>query len=512
MIGTAFSAVFFSLHKMAFTTNIGIDTEWFILGNYGKEWMIKTLGRFGMYCSTMLLDHAGFSPYANGAIFLIGFTLSALLWIRFFTLINGEIRPEYLIFILAYVMHPLWIYQFYFLLQTAEISIALCLQAVSFILLYRVIEGTCSKAGRIACAVLSVLSAVYAIATYQAFMELHITVAVAFAILMYDSSVRIDENRPSYFRELLFIAGHFAASAGLYTVICKVAGWGKNDYLAVVWGSKGVIEIVRDLIRDAAHLLLGKEEYAGYIVLLGMLLSAFCCIWSFIRRKKKDDMCRFILLICLCASCYALSVVMGRPADPRTRFSVIFVTAFIGMYSVERFNDSFATQDPLTVRNPILSVKVAIYGIVAISLLMQLGKMQRLIYTNDICNAQQYEVASDIARNIDLAGADENSRILIVGHWDAPLNNACHRSDIVGHSSFEWGYDENDPVSATYRSGLYINAACGTRYGFELYGDNYEQDVQTAILMTSQMPSYPGDGYVCKNGDLIVVKLSEPGE
>ena len=65
-------------------------TEQYIMGDYGKEWIIGGLGRFGYYYSIMAINLGHYNPYVNGVAFLILFSAAILLWAFVFDLIIGE--------------------------------------------------------------------------------------------------------------------------------------------------------------------------------------------------------------------------------------------------------------------------------------------------------------------------------------------------------------------------------------------------------------------------------------
>ena len=60
-----------------------------------------------------------------------------------------------------------------------------------------------------------------------------------------------------------------------------------------------------------------------------------------------------------------------------------------------------------------------------VSVWTQLGRCQRLFYTDDICNMQEYEVGQDIVKEIESLGGDSQAKLIFLGKWDAPLNDSC---------------------------------------------------------------------------------------
>ena len=140
-----------------------------------------------------------------------------------------------------------------------------------------------------------------------------------------------------------------------------------------------------------------------------------------------------------------------------------------------------------------------------VSVWTQLGRCQRLFYTDDICNMQEYEVGQDIVKEIEALGGDSQARLIFFGKWDAPLNDSCLKQGIIGVSSFKWDYYKKKPASGTRRSTLYLRAAFGKMY--EIVSD--EQQQAAAIQLAANAPSYPQEGYIQKMDDIFGIKLCD---
>ena len=151
-----------------------------------------------------------------------------------------------------------------------------------------------------------------------------------------------------------------------------------------------------------------------------------------------------------------------------------------------------------------MEAKIAGAGML-ISVCSQLGRSQRLFYTDDICNMQEYEVGSDIVKKIESLGGNSQSGLIFLGKWDAPLNASCLVQAPVGISSFNWDYYEGNPTSGTRRSTLYLCAAFGKSYG--IVSD--EEMQAKAAALAADFPSYPQEGYIQKMDDVFVIKLSD---
>ncbi|MGN8886890.1 glucosyltransferase domain-containing protein [Blautia sp. HCP28S3_G10] len=496
--------VFYVGHAM--TTNIGIDTEQYIMGDYGKEWIITGLGRLGYYYFIMFLNLWHYNPYANGVAFLAIFSMAILAWIYVFYMINGKSEKyKYIIFGVALLTNPLWAAHFYFTLQQGAIALAFLIQAISFALLLDVLINNrkntkfCNTVELLG----SVICAFMAIGTYQTFPGLHLAEAAACLLILFDKMTEKDNSlkvHKSFWIKTIIVIIHFVVSYLMYSLVCKVFNFGTSDYLQFKWGTRPTTEIIQSLWLDFKNILLGRDAYAGWILLLSIILLVILVFENFLEKKNIWLKLDYLLLcvgniICM----IALNIVIGGiPAD-RARLPVAFTTAFLGMYTFSKCCEVFKT---FKIRQ-IIVVPAAI--VLIISLLSQSGRSQTLFYTDDICNMQQYQVGADIVKNIETLEGDAQATIIVVGKWDAPLNASCRRQSLVGNSSFDWDYNVEDPISGTRRSVLYLNAAFGKKYNRNIDDAQKSQIIETA----KTMPKYPENGYVEKMDNIYIVKLSD---
>lgn len=488
----------------AMSTNIGIDTEQYVLRSYGKDWVIQGLGRFGYYYSTMLLNMWKYNPYVNGVMFLIVFCFAALLWPYVLYQVSGQDKKySYVLFPIIFLTHPLWAAQFYFSLQQGAIAIGVLLQAISFLLLFDILlHPNHNKFQAVLQIAFSIFCAFWAIGTYQAFPGLHLAEAAACLLVLFDNMMDSDpsfESHKLFWKRTFAVIIHFLTSYLLYQFVCKLMNWGTSNYLQIKWGVRPASKIIRGLWRDFQNILLGKGVYAGWIVLLSLFLFVILAIQMFSRSANIWAKIDYLLLLAGNVICMiALNIVIGGVPADRARLPVAFSAAFLGMYTFSRCSILLKTSFCSVIR--IVSALI-----IVLSLVMQTQRIQTLFYTDDICNIQEYEVGADIVRNIDAAGGGNQSPVVFIGKWDAPLNPSCLQQSPIGVSSFNWDYKDTDPASGTRRSVLYLCAAFGKAYSI-VEDDSLKN---TAISVSEQMPAYPQEGYVQNVDGLIVVKLSE---
>lgn len=488
----------------AISANIGIDTEQYIIGLYGKDWVVQSLGRFGYYYSIMVLNGGHYNPYMNGLMFLIIFCGAALLWPYVFYKISGkEERYSYFLFPVIFLTNPIWAAQFYFTLQQGAVALGVLLQVVSFLLLFDVLlnKKPERKFRNWIQMVISVLLAFYAIGTYQAFPGLHLVEAAGCLLVLFDRM--LDEN-PSlemhklFWKRTIAVVLHFFVSYFLYMLVCKVMKWGTSNYLQIQWGRKPTGAILKGLWNDLKNILLGRDVYAGWILLICVFLLALLVLQMLRRPVNVWLKADYILLaVGNIIAVIALNIAIGGVPADRARLPVIFSAAFLGMYTFSRCG--------VLIKGYFRSlVRVAAEIAIVLSLFCQSHKLQTLFYTDDICNMQEYQVGADIVRNIEIAGGDDCATVVVVGKWDAPLNYSCLKQAPIGASSFNWDYVEDQPTSGTRRTVLYLCAAFGKSYN----GDPDDNQRNMAASMAEEIPCYPQDGYVVNKDGLIIVRLS----
>lgn len=488
--------------QRAFTTNVGIDTEQWIIGSYGKDWLLSGLGRFGHYYSAMMLNLGHYNPYVNGMMFLLIFICASLLWIYIFQMVS-EKNNLYIVFLLLFLTSPLWAAQFYFTLQEAAIVFGLLCQGISFLLFFDVLlDKDKNPKTDVVKMVVSVICAIYAIGTYQSFFGLHIAEAAACLLLLFDRDVNEEKNLAklkAFWKKAAATVIHFFVSYGGYWLLCKVMNWGTSNYLEVKWGKEPFGELVKGLGKDFSNLLLGKEAYAGWALLTSLVLCVILMVLKLARNMQIGIKISYIvLLIGNIFSMVVLHIAIGSVPADRARIPIAFGTAFLAMYTLTNFRE--------------ISKRVAwtsIIGVVGVVLIFisgvaQMERMMTLYYTDDVCNSQQYAVGTDIVKQIEKLGGDGNSTVVMYGRWDAPLNPSCQVQAPVGISSFDWDYNSAAPTSGTRRAILYLRAAFGKSYNMDIN----ENQVAEVVTSAESMPSYPADGYVQKVNDVFVVKLS----
>lgn len=499
-------AVLICYGKHALSTNVGVDTEQYILGAYGKDWVIQGLGRFGYYYSIMLLNLGHYNPYMNGVAFLITYSLAIISWCYVFYLISGKMgAKQYILFATVFLTNPLWATHFYFSLQQSAIALGLLCQAFSFLLLFDLLiygEKNTKVQNGIEL-VFSILLALYAIGTYQSFAGLHLSEAAACLLLLFEKLITEDSSVNShkiFWKKFFIVVMHFFISYGLYTALCKVMNWGTSDYLQLKWGKKPASEILWNLCRDFKNILIGGDVYAGYAVLVSCVILLLLVIRMLASHQNIWIKLDYIFLIVGNIVCMiALNIVIGEIPVDRARLPVAFGTAFLGMYALSRAWD--------IKRNTCLHYCLVISAclVMILSVGEQLSRSQTLFYTEDVCNMQEYEVGAEIVRDIKQLGGDSQTSIVFVGKWSAPLNPSCRIQRPIGVSSFEWDYKKKDPANVSRRAGWYLNAAFGTNYNVV-----FDKEVRKkAVDLAKKMPCYPMNGYIQKMDNVVVVKLGD---
>lgn len=479
------------------STNINVDVEQFVLGEYGKDWLLQGLGRFGLYYSIMLFNLGFYNVYLNGIVFLCIFALAVITWVYTFYVYSKRIFSWQIVFFaISFVSYPIWMYQFYFTHQQVAIAVALLLQAVSFLLMQKILDTKKSGSQRIktvAMAVLSILCAFWAFGTYQAFVPMHLAQAAALLLLQFDKT-------PDYkliIKKVIYMAGHFLISFALYEAVCKIMKWGVNEYLKINWGGYSVSSVFKGLFADYGDILLGRGKYCGYLLILSLIVLL---LFTVNYKGVINKIIYIVLILGNAFSMVSINFVLGEVAVDRARIAICFSVAFLSAYSLGKLYEMYAKSIVYK------SIFFAAAAICTISIMMQVGRVERLIYTEDICEQQQREVSFDICSDILASTENETFRIVFVGKWDAPLNGAASRSGIIGRSSFRHGYKKNNVTGASRRAVMYLNASNGTSFI-----EGSDEDKELAVEIASSMPSYPGEGYLRQQGDLVIIKLSDEG-
>lgn len=482
---------------MVFSQNVGIDTERIIVaeGPLLDSW--KDVGRQGLLLSKMLGMPGGYNPYLSGMIFLLGFILLGALVAFLCWIVSGrDDRYPYGLFLALFSVCPVWMPQFYFALQRAEVVLGMVYAVISVFALSQLIYGKCGKGGMVIRAVLGLASGVWSFCTYQGCVAFYIGLCIIVFLMDFAKTCQEKQWR-EYVWAILGLIGGFAAVYIVNMAITKMF-FGQGQYLQgqIVWGQASVSEIIHNILRHVKHVLFWENAvYRSVYPLMCVCLAIVWIVFCLKREFKISVKIVFTLALGgLLLTPFLLTIYMGNEPAVRSQFALQLIAAFGCMFAYGIWRRQEARQY-LWARRTLLAVCV-------VAAWLSVATDLRLLYTDDVRYQEDVRVAGQIAHDIQRIKEADNLPIICVGRYEARLNEKAEREDMYGVSFLSWDYTPAFPVGATGRVVGIMNTM-----GIDIAGTlEYQEE---AIELSKEMEHYPTDGYISVRDNYVIVKLSD---
>lgn len=344
-------------------------------------------------------------------------------------------------------------------------------------------------------------------ALYQALVPATIS-GMALALLLL--SLRYIADRGSsadYLKRCVLVLGVFLASYSIYSII-SATYFTSTGYLSsqVVWMERGLAACAYDLLRYVWHVITCRAPGATGLFTLGVMSGATTYAITVINAKRDDGCSKSLLalssvtFLIVLISPFLLSIYMGQAPLARSQFSVPIVSAALILFSFDTIS-SLPT-------NKIASRASSVLAIVALTLsFYSVSLIQRDVYTDDVRFQQESAFAGEVLGYLEQLYGDQlnDSPVVFVGKWSAPLNPACRRDDIWGRTLFEHDYMYlGNKAYNTSRISGFIQAV----YGVSLIPPSDDQQ-KAAVAISGEMPTYPEPGSIVMRDGILVVRLED---
>ncbi len=471
-----------------FYNNIGIDTQSFI-ENPTFEYNWLGIGRYGLLIEKVLLGLSYYCPYYASIIFMLFLVVSnVILYYTFYKLSDKDFGLLNLCIPMLAFTHPVFVEQFVYMLQSAEIAFAISLTALSTLFIFTWIKD---KNGFYC--ILGIVGLVICFATYQAFVPLYIAFCIFAFIMMFENNKNSNERN---FKTIFKLIITFAISLIAYKVTVKLL----PSYSAYIddsffWGNyplRTIYEFITGYMKDV---IIGRGGYFNKGYIIGSIFLLIVAIYKLVKSKedlKISEKILYILsILAFIGTPFYMIIAIGHAPFLRAQFILPFTEAFIIMYvSYYLF------------KNKTLKY-IAIIGILFV-FEVQMVKTQNLYYTDHMRNESDIQTAYEMSNDIKKHGIVEGNRIAIVGHRNAKLNPVCQIGETVGVSLFTMNY---------YAPPYYLNSTSGILRLFRCLGIMYyecsAEEMQEARKTAQDMPVWPEEGSIKECNNYVIVKISE---
>ena len=468
--------------------NLHFDTEVFVNNPYTTyNWL--DIGRYGLVLTEYIFGLRLFNPFVATSFGFIMLWFSGILFGYLIWRTLQELSYVTILFGLFCFISPILVEQLYFDIQIFQIAWAYCLCAIGAGLSY---YGILRKSVLVKS--LAILCMIWAFASYQTFVVIHIAIVIVCYILLYHrwtiKGTR-EVTSSEYGKLIAWQIGLFCIAMVFNTVITKFF-FSSSNYLNgnIAWGKMKIGQIVENLRNYFVQALLGNGIF--YTVFFGIfsLLTITQLYYNVIKTKDKPIRWIYFLAgVGVQLTPFLLAVCVGQKTVIRSELVYPFVVAsdiLILMGTSEK------------------KLTRMVYIILATLMLVeQANLVTRMIYTDKIRTQEDIRLFEEIDRKIKEI-APEKKTVAFVGTYKAKLNNSCIRGDLIGLSITDFDFTG----IPHYFWGSYRICTLLQTQGFSYINVTQEQ-MYEARVRALKMPSWPKAGSIIDAGEYIIVKLSE---
>lgn len=468
-----------------FYNNIGIDSQLF-LQNPEYEYNWNELGRFGLLYERNALYLNPFSSYYAGILMFIFLVLSCILmYYTFYKISNKDFGLINICIPLLCFTHPVFVEQFLFKLQCAEIACSAFLTCLATLWIF-----TWIKNNNYIYSILGTLCLVICFASYQAFLFIYVTMCIFGFILLYE-----DEEERSYFKVILKLLVTFFIAFAIYELIINYLFKYVGLHNILHWRTESKKQVVLTILDHMKNVLIGSGPHYNLGYLFGIVFCIGVLIYKLIKDKNnaKSKIWYMLAFAMLIMSPFFLSMLQGGVPLLRSQLALPYAEAFLIMFSTYYFY-----------KNNILKYVSLILIFCVFGAQMSIS--QTFYYTDMQKTDFEIEISNQLIHDLKERGIEEKSTIAIIGHKEPKLNKACITGEIAGISSYNVNYFaypyyvySTSDILGVWRCLGYDYKACSSKQAEEA----------RRVVESEGMPNWPEEGSIKNCGEYYLIKLSD---
>lgn len=520
--------------SMMLGKSVGIDADqMFYKGrDFYISWLV--IGRQGLVLLKFILMGGNYNPYLCGALTIIFMVIAGIAWTYLFKTASGKThKTGNILFCLILAGHTILTEQFYFKIQSAEVSLGFVMTAISIHLAYRLFleDGALSKNWqKILSVFLIVLLNLITFSIYQVMIPLYIFGCVAVLFLHY--GVKNREGKRAWTVSFEF-AGIFIFSFILNEII-TILFFSKSSYTSdqIYWKQESVSKCIYQIISHIARAgVIGKGIYYAPTYAVFVLLMIILTVYLMKTQKSNRIYLAVVALFIVTAPFY-MTILIGGEVVIRSQLVMPFTMAYMGYlislpvgklqqeYTSKSANESAQIADKAAesaninsnIPNEKKKIKfIKILRILALSVSVITITEQSVLtlmlnHTDAVRYKQDEALAYELIEKIDeVQNADRSLPVVFIGSHPSEPGSFCIKSgEIIGYSFFDWDTDL-EPYS--YYSTMRIIAF------MSMLGTRYEAPdtsmVKEAYEYSKSMDDYPDADSIQIYDGMIIVRLSE---
>ncbi len=474
---------------LVFSQNVGIDTEHVI--NYpGVTMQWDGIGRQGLLYTKRLFGVMEYNPYLEGVLFLAGFILLGSVIMFLCWRISGrDDKYPYGWFAVLFSTCPVWMIQFYFSLQRAEVVMGMLYGVIS---VFCLCEMLFLGQRRVYWFLLYLFFGVWCLASYQSCALLYISLCITCYLLDFFRDTQREWK--VYAKHILGLLIGFALVYAAYNLMIRFTLI--NSYYLdaqVKWGKYPAAQSF-SLILDHVKCMLNWHMTSD---VSAFPLGCICVVILFgvyVLKKRTNFVMLFLGLFGLMLSPFLFSIYIGDKAIARTQFAQPLACAAVCML-FWGFCKKSSDRKLVFARWGSMAAAAAIVWI-CMSLILNMQYTEDLRYREDAIVAQT--IATDLGRIEEAEGMP----VIFVGERKAKLNQAAKPTDIYGYSFFQWDHSLGNPTGATWRVVGFMKTL-----GIDVEAESKYRN--KAVKAAEDMPCYPQEGYIKVKENYVVIKMSD---
>ena len=481
----AISAIFLIIAygQKAFSNTFSIDTEEMISRSNAlyNSWI--RLERFGLLAFKYITGRYWYNNSLAGILMVLALFAAATTWAYLFSKahnLSTKFHPA--LFMIPFISAPILAEMLGFLLMGDDVACALMFVSISLMCTHNAYQNRKELKTLSKYALMAFVFAVFGFTIYLAMTTVFVAGTAMIALMVKGKYACKFKNIVAYVFTYICV---FIASYVTYAILNKIVIATNHTFTdpyikeQMRWGKDPIAKIIYAIVSRAKNMYLGKTIFHSKFITIALIALVLLTIVQVIRKELNTF--TVIFAIAIAASPMMMSVILGTAGIARTELTYPLAGAFASMY-VLHYIMQFSKKTLTTI---IACILIAIIG------LSQSFTVNRLYYTEYMTYNQDYYIAQDVVRKIEVLQANRKKplKVIFVGNHVSDYNPSefkPNQLELIGRSMFEIGFST---LHGTWVKSGFIRSTTG----FKMETPVSESAYMSAEEAAQNLPSWPSD-------------------
>ena len=481
----AISAIFLIIAygQKAFSNTFSIDTEEMISRSNAlyNSWI--RLERFGLLAFKYVTGRYWYNNSLAGILMVLALFAAATTWAYLFSKAHNlgtKFHPA--LFMIPFISAPILAEMLGFLLMGDDVACALMFVSISLMCTHNAYQNRKELKTLSKYALMAFVFAVFGFTIYLAMTTVFVAGTAMIALMVKGKYACKFKNIVAYVFTYICV---FIASYVTYAILNKIVIATNHTFTdpyikeQMRWGKDPIAKIIYAIVSRAKNMYLGKTIFHSKFITIALIALVLLTIVQVIRKELNTF--TVIFAIAIAASPMMMSVILGTAGIARTELTYPLAGAFASMY-VLHYIMQFSKKTLTTI---IACILIAIIG------LSQSFTVNRLYYTEYMTYNQDYYIAQDVVRKIEVLQANRKKplKVIFVGNHVSDYNPSefkPNQLELIGRSMFEIGFST---LHGTWVKSGFIRSTTG----FKMETPVSESAYMSAEEAAQNLPSWPSD-------------------